>query len=38
MRVLVFGMNYRPEVTAIGPYTAGLAQALAARRRRLRSA
>ena len=31
MRVLIFGINYRPEPTAIGPYTAGLAEHLAAR-------
>ena len=26
MRVLIIGINYRPEVTAIGSYTAGLAE------------
>ena len=31
MRVLVVGINYRPERTAVGPYTAGLAEHLAAR-------
>ena len=31
MRVLIIGINYRPEPTAIGPYTAGLAEHLAAR-------
>ncbi len=31
MRVLIFGINYRPELTAVGPYTAGLAEHLAAR-------
>jgi colanic acid biosynthesis glycosyl transferase WcaI len=31
MRVLIIGINYRPEPTGIGPYTAGLAENLAAR-------
>ena len=31
MRVLIVGINYRPEPTGIGPYTAGLAEHLAAR-------
>jgi colanic acid biosynthesis glycosyl transferase WcaI len=31
MRVLIIGINYRPEPTGIGPYTAGLAQHLVAR-------
>ena len=31
MRVLIVGINYRPERTAVGPYTAGLAEHLAAR-------
>jgi glycosyltransferase involved in cell wall biosynthesis len=31
MRVLVIGINYRPELTGIGPYTTGLAEHLAAR-------
>jgi putative colanic acid biosynthesis glycosyltransferase WcaI len=31
MRVLIIGINYRPEPTAIGPYTAGLAEHLVAR-------
>jgi len=31
MRVLLIGINYRPEPTGIGPYTAGLAEHLAAR-------
>jgi colanic acid biosynthesis glycosyl transferase WcaI len=31
MRVLIIGINYRPEPTGIGPYTAGLAEHLAAR-------
>jgi hypothetical protein len=31
LRVLIIGINYRPEVTGIGPYTAGLAEHLAAR-------
>jgi glycosyltransferase involved in cell wall biosynthesis len=31
MRVLIIGINYRPEPTAVGPYTAGLAEHLAAR-------
>ena len=31
MRVLIIGIYYRPEVTAIGPYTAGLAEHLVAR-------
>jgi colanic acid biosynthesis glycosyl transferase WcaI len=31
VRVLVVGINYRPEPTGIGPYTAGLAEHLAAR-------
>ncbi len=30
-RVLIIGINYRPELTAVGPYTAGLAEHLAAR-------
>ncbi len=30
-RVLIIGINYRPELTAVGPYTAGLAETLAAR-------
>ncbi len=29
-RVLIIGINYRPELTAVGPYTAGLAEQLAA--------
>lgn len=31
MRILIVGINYRPELTGIGPYTAGLAEHLAAR-------
>ena len=31
MRVLIIGINYRPERSGIGPYTAGLAEHLAAR-------
>ena len=31
LRVLIIGINYRPELTAVGPYTAGLAEHLAAR-------
>lgn len=31
MRVLIIGINYRPELTGIGPYTAGLAEHLASR-------
>jgi colanic acid biosynthesis glycosyl transferase WcaI len=31
MRVLMIGINYRPERTGVGPYTAGLAEHLAAR-------
>jgi len=31
LRVLLIGINYRPELTGIGPYTAGLAEHLAAR-------
>jgi glycosyltransferase involved in cell wall biosynthesis len=31
MRLLITGMNYRPEATGIGPYTAGLAEHLAER-------
>ena len=31
MRVLIVGINYRPELTAVGPYTAGLAEHLVAR-------
>src|SRR5664280_2850465 len=31
MRVLIIGINYRPEPTGIGPYTAGLAEHLASR-------
>ena len=31
MRLLITGMNYRPEATGIGPYTAGLAEHLAGR-------
>ncbi len=31
MRVLIVGINYRPELTGIGPYTTGLAEHLAAR-------
>ena len=30
-RVLVIGINYRPELTGIGPYTSGLVEHLAAR-------
>jgi colanic acid biosynthesis glycosyl transferase WcaI len=30
MRVLIIGINYRPELSGIGPYTAGLAEYLAA--------
>ncbi len=30
-RVLIIGINYRPELTGIGPYTAGLAEALVSR-------
>ena len=30
-KVLIIGINYRPELTAIGPYTAGIAEALARR-------
>jgi colanic acid biosynthesis glycosyl transferase WcaI len=29
--VLIIGINYRPELTGVGPYTAGLAEALARR-------
>ncbi|MGH2511383.1 MAG: glycosyltransferase [Candidatus Limnocylindrales bacterium] len=29
--MLIIGINYRPELTAVGPYTAGLAEALARR-------
>ena len=29
--MLIIGINYRPELTAIGPYTAGIAEALARR-------
>jgi hypothetical protein len=28
MRVLIIGINYRPEPTGIGPYTAGLTEHL----------
>jgi colanic acid biosynthesis glycosyl transferase WcaI len=31
MRVLIIGINYRPELTGIGPYTADLAEYLAGR-------
>ncbi len=31
MRVLIVGINYSPELTGIGPYTAGLAEHLASR-------
>ena len=31
LRVLIIGINYRPELTAVGPYTAELAEQLAAR-------
>ena len=31
LRVLIVGINYRPERTAVGPYTAGLAESLASR-------
>ena len=31
MRVLIIGINYRPELTGIGPYTADLAEHLASR-------
>ena len=31
LRVLIIGINYYPELTAVGPYTAGLAEHLAAR-------
>jgi colanic acid biosynthesis glycosyl transferase WcaI len=31
MRVLIIGINYRPELTGTGPYTAGLAEHLASR-------
>ncbi len=31
MHVLIVGINYRPELTGIGPYTAGLAEHLARR-------
>jgi glycosyltransferase involved in cell wall biosynthesis len=31
MRVLIIGINYAPELTGIGPYTAGLAEHLAVR-------
>ena len=31
LRVLIIGINYRPELTSVGPYTAGLAEQLAAR-------
>ena len=30
-RILIVGINYRPEMTGIGPYTAGLAEALVSR-------
>ena len=30
-KVLIIGINYRPELTAVGPYTAGIAEALAQR-------
>ena len=26
-KVLIIGINYRPELTAVGPYTAGIAEA-----------
>ena len=29
--MLIIGINYRPELTAVGPYTAGIAEALARR-------
>ena len=31
MRVLICGINYRPELTGIGPYTTGLAEHLVRR-------
>ena len=31
MHALIIGINYRPELTAVGPYTAGLAEHLVAR-------
>ena len=31
LHVLIIGINYRPELTAVGPYTAGLAEHLAGR-------
>lgn len=31
MRVLIIGINYRPELTSVGPYTTALAEHLAAR-------
>lgn len=31
MRILIAGINYRPEVTSVGPYTAGLAEYLVGR-------
>ena len=31
MRVLIIGINYRPDLTGIGPYTADLAEYLAGR-------
>ena len=30
-KVLIIGINYRPELTAVGPYTAGIAEVLARR-------
>jgi colanic acid biosynthesis glycosyl transferase WcaI len=34
-QILLVGINYRPELTGIGPYTAGLAEHLASRGRRV---
>ena len=35
LRILIVGLNYAPEAVGIGPYTAGLAEALAARGNRV---
>jgi colanic acid biosynthesis glycosyl transferase WcaI len=36
MRILILGLNYLPESTSIGPYTAGLAEYLSARGHQVR--
>lgn len=36
MKILLLGLNYAPELIGIGPYTTGLAEALAARGHRVR--